>query len=457
MSLTRVPRVVGAIALLACATNAAAQDTNYWNIQYGPVGQLLWGLVVASSRDLSATFYNPGALALEEGSNFLLSTESFQVESFTTTPASNIQIFDTGTTRFGAAPSLVAGALPRSWLGEQTRLAWSFLTRQELQLRLGERLTDPFDLPGGDSAAELLIDNQTNESWAGLTVSRELSEAWGVGATWYGVYRGQRSRNELNFQAISADQEAVSALGVTDFNYYHFRTVAKIGVAHDRGNIKLGLSVTTPSAGLFGSGDAGYTLSLIGVDSDGRGVPSPPLLVSQNAEGLDAQYKSSWAVGGGLAWYRGATRWHTSAEWFAPVDRFVVIQLPEQDDNPRQIRLSQQLKSVFNFGLGVEHDFGNGRSVYGAAFTDFSAAVGDPEVNTAASNWNLYHLSTGVKFRFVGNRFTLGATFSFGNKDRPLPTPIPPEDVPDQGLDSTLGVSYRRVVVLLGFLFGDAR
>ena len=33
MSLTRVPRVVGAIALLACATSAAAQDTNYWMFQ----------------------------------------------------------------------------------------------------------------------------------------------------------------------------------------------------------------------------------------------------------------------------------------------------------------------------------------------------------------------------------------------------------------------------------------
>ena len=456
MRLTRVSQVVGGIALLVCATTATAQDTNYWNIQYGPVGQLIGGQVIASSRDLSATFYNPGGLALEEGSTFLLSTESVQVESFSTTPTENFEIFDTGTTRFGSAPTLVAGALPRSWLGEQTRLAWSFLTRQELRVRLSERLTDPFDIPGGDSAAELLIDNRTNESWAGVTASRELSKAWGVGVTLYGVYRGQRSRNELNFQAVDPQEAAVSALGVTDFNYYHFRALAKIGVAHDRGNLKLGLNVTTPSAGMFGSGKAGYTLSLIGLDSDGTGVPNPPILVSQNAEDLNAQYKSSWAVGGGVAWYRGATRWHTSAEWFAPVDRFTVIGLPAED-NPRQIQLTQQLESVFNFGLGVEHDFGDERAVYGAVFTDFSASTGDPEVNTAVSNWNLYHLSTGIKFRFAGNRFTLGATYSFGSKDRPLPTPIPPDDAPELGLDSTLSVSYKRVVVLLGFLFGDAR
>jgi hypothetical protein len=192
------------------------------------------------------------------------------------------------------------------------------------------------------------------------------------------------------------------------------------------------------------------------VDSDGNGIPDPPLLVNQTAEDLDARYKSSWAIGGGLAWYRGATRWHASAEWFAAVDRFTVIDLPSEDPE-RSIKLTQQLKSVFNVGLGVEHDFDNELAVYGAAHTDFSASVGDPDVNIAVSNWNLYHLSSGVKFRFAASRFTLGATFSFGQKQRPLPTPIPPEDLPGAGLEQDLDISYRRVVVLLGFLFGDAR
>jgi hypothetical protein len=438
--------------IMAGAGSAAGQDTNYWAIQYGPVGQLLGGQMIGDARDLSATFYNPGGLALEDLTNFLLSTESFQIEQFRTEPVAGIELFDAVTTRLGSAPTLVAGTLPRAWLGERTRLAWSFLARQDLQVRLSRRLENPYDLPGGASASELYLDQDVNESWAGFTVSRRVSETLGVGATLYGIYRGQRSRNEVNLQALSAQEATVSVLGVEEFSYYHFRTVVKLGMAWDRGNLLLGLNVTTPSLGLFGSGRVGRTQSVVGVDADGNGLPDPPYLESQAEDGLSTRYKSSWAIGAGVGWDRGRTKWHVSAEWFAPVDRFTVVELTGQDGGQPAV-LTQELKSVFNVGLGVEHDFGNELVLYGAGLTDFTASVGDPTVNIAVSNWNLYHLSGGVKFAFVGNRFTLGATYTFGGKTRPLPAVIPSPLLPEGA--SEMDASYRRIVVLLGFLFGD--
>jgi len=454
MSIGRGLRLAGGPLLALLATSAVAQDTNYWAIQYGPVGQLLGGQVIGDARDLSATFYNPGGLALESGSNFLLSTESFQIEDFRTTPASDLELFEVASTRFGAAPTLVAGAFPRSWLGERTALAWSFLTRQDLQVRLGRRLKDPFDLPGGASASELYLDQDVNESWVGLTASRQVSETLGVGATLYGIYRGQRSRNEVNLQAVSGQEAVLSVIGVQDFSYHHFRTLLKLGIAWERDELRLGLNVTAPSLALFGRGRAGLTQSLVGVDADGNGFPDPPYLLSETAENIGARYKSAWAIGGGVGWYRGATRWHMSAEWFAPVDRFTVVEIPIATSN-QPFKLTQELQGVFNIGLGVEHDFGNDLVLYGAGLTDFSATSGDPRVDISVSNWNLYHLSGGVQFAFAGSRFTLGATYSFGGKARPLPSVVPLELVP--GGASDMDVRYRRLVVLLGFLFGDAQ
>jgi len=443
------------LVLVLLATTAAAQDANYWNIQYGSVGQLLGGQVIASSRDLSTTYYNPGGLVLLEDEAFLLSTESFQVERLTSKPITEGSAFDLSSTRLGTFPTLVAGRLPRRWLGERTRIAWSYLTRQKLDVRLAERRIDPLDLPQGRSSVEQYVDQRVTEGWAGLTLAYPVSEGLGIGATVYGIYRGQSSRRELNVQALSPTRDPVAGLSNQDFSYSHFRTLAKLGVAWQRGTLRLGLNVTTPSLSVLGRGKAGYTVSAVGVDEDGDGTPDPPVLESGAAEGLNAHYRSSWAVGAGLAWRRRGTRWQATLEWFAPVDRYTVLDLPA-GDGPSPTNLTQALRSVANVGLGVEHEFASRVVLYAAGATDFTAASGDPTVNATVTNWNLYHVSSGAKFSVAGNRFTLGATLSFGGNHRVSGTlPITIDQLPGEKLAAEVDVKYRRLVVLLGFLFGD--
>ncbi|MGD8412871.1 MAG: hypothetical protein PVF33_01490, partial [Candidatus Latescibacterota bacterium] len=54
------------VCLVALATLVGrptyAQDTHYWNTQYGPRSMLLSGAVIGNIADMSATYYNPGAL-----------------------------------------------------------------------------------------------------------------------------------------------------------------------------------------------------------------------------------------------------------------------------------------------------------------------------------------------------------------------------------------------------------
>jgi hypothetical protein len=438
---------------LGSAPAATAQDTNYWSIAYGPIAQLVGGQVIGSSRDLSATFYNPGALAMQDRLPFLLSTESFQLEWYSLSPEEDVELFDVSSSRFGTAPSLVAGVLPR-WFGEDTRLAWSFLTRQELKARLGQRVTNPLDRPGLSSVAETYVDASLTESWGGLTVSHRLSDSWGLGVTAYGAYRSQRNRNELTVLAASTDGTGLGVVGLNDFDYHHARMLAKLGLAYDNGRYQLGLSLTTPSLGVFGGGDVAYTRSLSGLDADDDGNVDPATLETSTQEGLGATYRSSWAIGAGGAWKRGATRFHVSAEWFAPVERFTVLSVPPSSSSV-PVALTQELSGVLNAGLGVEHELANRTAVYGAFRTDFSASVGDTSENIGVSDWNLYHLSTGVSFHLGDSQFTLGVTGSFGGKTGPPPLPIPREGLPAAGLDNNIQTRFRSVVFLLGFLFGS--
>jgi hypothetical protein len=446
-------RWLAGLVLALVAGPAGAQDSNYWSIQYGPVAHLLGGQVVAGSRDLSSTFYNPGALALADRGSFLLSAESVQREWLSATPVSGDELFDTSTSRFGAAPSFVAGRLPR-WLGKRTRLAWSLLTRQKLDLRLGRRLVDPLGSAVESSTAETLFDQRVDESWGGLTFSKRLGGSTGLGLTWYVAYRGQRTRSELSVQALGSDASALSVLGVDDIDYGHIRTLAKLGWDWRGRGLEVGLTVTTPSLGVLTThGRASYTRSVSGLDADGDGRPDPPILQAQAAQDLDADYRTPWAVGGGLAWQHGSTRIYASSEWYAPVARFAVLELPARDELSAR-PVDQQLRGVLDAGVGVEHRLASGVALYGAFHTDFSAAVHDLSRNVALSDWDLYHVSAGASFGIGSNRFTLGASWAFGGRERPVDSPLLPEDAPGVGLDTTLDIRYTKVVFLLGFLFG---
>jgi hypothetical protein len=165
-------------------------------------------------------------------------------------------------------------------------------------------------------------------------------------------------------------------------------------------------------------GGADLSATYSGSDANGDGRPDPPALETGTEEGLPTDYRSSWAVGVGTSRRLGKTRLYASAEWYAAVERFSVIAVP--DEPTESGRLTQELKSVLNAGVGFEHVVSEDVSLYGAFHTDYSASVGDPSVNVAVSDWDLYHLSGGVSFRLRDNRFTLGASWATGRKTRAL-------------------------------------
>jgi hypothetical protein len=448
---TQLAVAIAVVALLLVPRAAFAQDTNYWTIQYGPVGQLVGGQLIGGVPDLSATFYNPGALSLRNESSYLLSTESVQLQSVSTQAKPGQEVLNTSSSAFGAAPSLLAGVLPK-WLGEHNSLAWSFLTRQKLEVRLGARLTDPVPGEGVHSASESYVDERLEEDWAGLTFAHPLSSSLGLGVTWYGIYRGQRSRKELSFQAVRADAAALDASGVSDFDYSHYRMLLKLGLAWQSKVWNLGVSLTTASLGLFGSGKAGYTVSVAGTDVYGNGRPAPAILSTSTLTDLASDYRSPWAVGFGASRQIGRTRVYASAEWYAPVERFTVLTGAQEASGAT---LGQQLRGVFNAGLGVQRVVTGYVSVYGAFHTDYTASTGNPSADVGISDLDLYHVSGGLSFRVRDNHFTLGASWAKGSKQRPLLSPIPPQDLPQSGLDQDLSFHYSKITFLLGFVFGS--
>ena len=96
-------------------------------------------------------------------------------------------------------------------------------------------------------------------------------------------------------QEDSAGVAGGTALLVDNIRYKHYRVLAKIGAALDRGPMQLGLNLTTPSAGLFGSGQIGFTRAVNQFDVNGDLTPDNHL--ARGYEEPDSDYYSSWAIG----------------------------------------------------------------------------------------------------------------------------------------------------------------
>ena len=445
-------------ALVLGSGAARAQDTQYWTQQYGTRAELLGGAVVGSFLDLSTTFYNPGALVMMERPDVLLSANAFEYVS-TSVKHGTTGVNNPSTMSFGAAPTLFAGLLPKKWV--PGRLAYSALTRQRFNVRIESKNVGEADIlrdpghPGLEQySAEFLFDQQMNENWYGLTWSNLLRDHVGIGVTMYGVYRGQRTRVESISAATAGTVEGASLISIDEFDYAHYRLIGKFGLALDYQPVTLGFALTTPSLGLFGGGTVQYTRSATGVDISGDGTPDAAL-ASDFQENVDARYKSpiSIAAGGSYRWSRAAV--HISAEWFDRVEKYDVM-----DTNTLPIvfpgssvarRVAYELSSVFNVGAGVEYKFADNLTGYGSFTTDKSAAVPGTDTRHTVSTWDIYHISSGTALRIRGLDLTLGARYSFGNKDLGTSYASVPSLIGDPLAGSK--IVYRAWKIIVGFAF----
>jgi hypothetical protein len=434
------------------ATSVEAQDNHYWTTQFGNRARLLGGAVVGSATDGSALYYNPGALALVAKPQLLLSGTVFQYEQVgfanALGPGENLS-----SGRFALVPSLFAGEIHFKGLGKN-RFGYAFLTRQDAEFRVYQRadVTDILrpSIPDLRFASEgVQFETLLREYWFGGSWSRKIGEKIGIGVSPFFAMRNHRARAQALTQGLGQGGQGGIAIASRDFDYQHWRFLMKAGVSTDWERWKLGLTVTTPSLGLFGSGISGLDQSAVGpdVDQDGSSVTE---ITTDFQEGLSADYGSPFSIAFGGARRFGRSRIHLSAEWFDGVGQKNILE-PEpfaSQSSGETIRYdtSYQLDAVLNAAVGLEHRFESDLQIYAALSTDFSAAPSDSGSNSTLASWDIYHLSGGSTLAVAGQEVTLGLIYSFGS------SAIGENEL---GLSPDLGVSYRRLtfVIGVGFVF----
>jgi len=410
-----------AFVLLVGLQVSRGQDTQYWNIQYGTRSTLLGGAVIGSVSDLSATYYNPGALGLSRATGLILSTGVYEGTSLSL-EGSGIQKREVSSFGFNVAPSLVAGRFPAD-SNAADRLAYSLLTRQRADLNLqwrfvGSQATIPGVRGSGSISQDAELQQNISEMWGGFSWSRPLSKVVGIGVTTYFALRSQTKGVSQLTHALTDSSGVAGLVFETDYDYYNVRVLWKAGLAVDLSPLSLGLTLTTPSVNIFGSGSTYINLQSSGVDANGDGMPDP-LFVAQYQEELSSVYRSSWAVGMGVSYEMDPFRFDVTAEWYAAVGRFNVLEpvsfAGQSTGKEYQNALSAELNSVLNFGVGIEYVSGERTSWYASAITDNSGLKTGSGANFAFSSIDYINVTGGGIFGAGRSKITLGLGYAFGS------------------------------------------
>ncbi|MCP4293336.1 MAG: hypothetical protein GY780_16040, partial [bacterium] len=125
-------RLIIILSALLSSGLTFSQDAHMWDSQYGTRAQLLGGLVVGASSDLSSTYYNPAWLALERKPSILLSTRAAELYNLKEKNG-----FGAGTepndTRLVASPSFFGGKFTTNIADDKVAIAGTYLQKTQFR------------------------------------------------------------------------------------------------------------------------------------------------------------------------------------------------------------------------------------------------------------------------------------------------------------------------------------
>ena len=421
----RIPRaaLAASFLFLALAPSARSQDSHYWTNQYGTRATLLGGAVIGSVLDLSGTFYNPGGMSLLAKPETLMAANVFRF-SRVTLAGNDQKSVPLNNPNPRPAASIIAGSvrvrgLEKHWFG------YSYLARQDVEIGVslcsaGARDILP-DRPGPeDYATQFRLDEKVSERWLGLTWSYRIGPRLGFGVTQYLAIRSHRANLQELVETLDAEGRIAMASGARQYQYRHFRTLWKIGLAADFERITLGITLTTPSLSLGGAGSTGVNATVVALDMDGDGEPDDHLAADYR-DRLPVFYRSPISVAAGVTYKIDKVRVYWSAEWFAGVPLYTVVDAPgffaQSTGEPLSTDVTQELGSVFNLGVGLEWLYSSRFKGYASFTTDYSAKRSGPATGTSLTDWNILHFVTGAEFFIRKTALTIGVGYAFGNQE----------------------------------------
>ncbi len=327
----------------------------------------------------------------------------------------------------------------------------SVLARQLGEIKFRNRIIDSVEVIQSstgkeDFAGGIDYSRKFNEVWAGITYSTKISKIIGLGCSGYVAVKSYQNQSTVILQALKSDGNIASFTRINNYTYNNWRTLLKGGIGINLNPLTMGISITTPSLNLFGSGSVGTNLFVSGLDTN--------RFSSNYQDEVKSEYKTSWAAGFGAAYRLDKFKFHISTEWYDAVKEYYVLDTqPYQSQSSGELLtndLTHQTKSIINYGVGIDY-FAADSLIFSASYiSDYSAQSNDIDLNQPQTlGLNLFHISAGSTFKVWKSLLTLGLVYTYGSQN--LEETINLTAGENGIFSSDAKLQYSQIKVLLGF------
>ncbi len=433
----------------------------YYNQEnFGNRSILLGGNVTGSVDDLGLTYYNPARLALIEDPVFSINAKAYQFSSVTLKNpfGRESKLSDS---RFEGVPSLVSGTFKiEKW--PKHHFAYAFLSRQ--RARIGVNVSR--DLSEGDLIDEnedldrfvgdFKLDNTRTDEWFGMTWGMKIKDNLSVGVSAFVSIFNSKAIYDLGLATLGEASGVDLFSSKVKYGQTSYGLFLKGGLAWQLEKFELGLNIDAPFVDIINSGKFEYQRFLSGT-SNGQDE-----FIYFNLKDLKARRKEPLAISVGAGIPVKKHKIHVKADWHGKVSEYDRLVIPSQEEDGENFFFKEELRSVINFGAGIEFYVNDHMNLYGSISTDFSpvksnASIFDLIENESDANFDAdyFHYAFGLDFKLKKVELVVGATYSTGSAEFGEPIRFPGDEFPtDENPSHVTATRWRFVVGLEIPLFG---
>ncbi len=416
------------LALALQPLEIIAQESNYSNYEVGAKATMLGGSVVAGVDNISAVYYNPGALSFIENSSLTLETSTIFGGNLNIENGAGNNL-DIRSNFFDVIPSLFGGVV-KSKKKPSWTFAYTSITVNSSFIEFNVRNSIFIDVLAGSPGDELYegvydYNNKIRENWLGASASKKINENFGLGVSLFGVYFSQNynlrqsaTASEVVGGVITASLAHSSIL--RDLRFRSLGFIIKVGAVYKWDMSRIGLTVTTPEVNvdILAKGDISETIS---IQVPGSGVPS----TTENLYGgkLTTYHYTPFVLSVGYQREWRNAIWNFSVTYSSAIEEYKMVESDPQifaqpPLSKPSIAAYDMARNLFNVSVGLRKDIRKGLSFLGGARTDLNYST-DSFLNSdkfvpKMSYWNLYHITGGVIWSTDRAHLTLGADYAFG-------------------------------------------